>query len=155
MGQALLIKTANTIMKTIGGIVGIFEDTHKFSNYELLAFNVAKIEGKREDIVAKLNAIQIPFSTAYKAELTEWSRTRPEEKIVWQDADEKWYFLEAQPKYKWSMALLSEQEKTTLETDATGVARDAVFKKMIVNPGVWNVLNMVEVFDLNKEAEKI
>ena len=142
-------------MKTVGDVVGIFEDTHKFSDYELLVFDVAKIEGTREDVVAKLNAIHIPLSTAYKAETTEWTQTRPEEKEVWQDIDEKWYFLEAQPKYKWSMALLLESEKTTLENDATGLARDAAFKNMIVNPGVWDAKNIVEVIDLNKVAMEL
>ena len=155
MAQALKIKTANTTLKTVGDIVGIFEDTHKFSEYELMAFNVAKIEGKREDVVAKLNAIRIPFSRAYKAETTEWSQIRPEEKTVWKDANEKWYFLEAAPKYKWSMALLTTAEKTTLEEDNTGIARDVAFKKMIVNPGAWDAKNIIEATDLNKVAMEL
>jgi len=149
MAQALLIKTANTTMKTVGDIVGIFEDIHKFSSYELLAFNAAKIEGTREEVVAKLNAIQIPMDMAYKAVDGSWSRTRPEEKHVWQDSDEKWYFLEARFKYKWSMSLLSESEKLTIETAKTGLERDAIYKKMIVNPGVWDAKNQVEATDLN------
>lgn len=149
MAQALLIKTANTALKTVGDIVGIFEDTHKFSAHELLAFDVAKIEGTREEVVAKLTAVKIPITKAYKAESTEWSQTRPEEKEVWQDADEKWYFLEAQPKYQWSMALLTEQEKTTLANDTTGIARDAAFKNMVVNPGFGDAKNQIEATDLN------
>lgn len=149
MAQALLIKTANTALKTVGDIVGIFEDTHKFSEYELLAFNVAKIEGKREDVVAKLNAISIPFDRVYKADTTVWSRTRSEQKTVWKDTNEKWYFLEAQPKYQWSMALLTEQEKTNLANDTTGIARDAAFKNMVVNPGFWDAKNQIEAMDLN------
>jgi len=155
MAQALLIKTANTTLKTVGDIVGIFDDTHKFSEYELSAFSVCKIEGTREEVVAKLNAIHIPMSTAYKAETAEWSQTRPESKQVWKDTDEKWYFLEAPPKYKWSMALLEESEKTTLETATTGLARDTAFKKVVVNPGVWDEKNKTEATDLNKVTEKI
>lgn len=153
MAQALKIKIANTVMKTVGDIVGIFEDTHEFDPYELRerGYAVGKIEGTREEVIVRLNAIHVPLSTAYKAETTKWSQTRPESKTVWKDADEKWYFLNARPKYKWSMALLSEAEKTTLEIDKTGIARDAAFKKMIVNPGVWDSLNTVEVVDLNKE----
>ena len=152
MARLLLIKDANTELKTVGDIVGIYEDTHSFDPYELRekGFDVAQIEGKREDVVAKLNTIQIPFSTAYKAATTEWSQTRPEQKTVWQDADDKWYFLDAQPKYKWSMSLLSEPEKTTLENDLTGLARDAAFKNMIVNPGEWDSINQTEAIDLNK-----
>jgi len=155
MAKILLIKTANTSLKTVGDIVGIFEDTHKFSEHELLTFNVVKIEGTREEVVAKLNAIHVPMDRAYKAVDGSWSRTRPEEKEVWKDADGKWYFLEAQPKYKWSTALLTEQEKTTLENEATGLARDAAFKNMIVNPGTWDSKNKVEVTDLNKVAMEL
>jgi len=149
MAQALLIKTANTLMKTIGDIVGIFEDTHKFSVQELLTFDVAKIEGDREDVVKKLNAIRIEIETAYRASTTSWSRTPPEEKEVWKDTDDKWYFLEVELKYQYSMALLTIAEKTTLENNATGLARDAAFKNMIVNPGVWDAKNQVEATDLN------
>jgi len=149
MAQALLIKTANTPLKTVGDIVGIFEDTHKFSTHELLTFDVAKIEGTRGEVAAKLSAIQIEIETAYRASSTLWSRARPEEKRVWQDVDEKWYFLEVEPKYVYSMSLLSASEKTTLENDATGLARDAAFKKMVVNPGDWDAKNQIEATDLN------
>jgi len=149
MAQALLIKTANTDLKTVGDIVGIFEDTHKFSEHELLAFNVAKIEGTREEVATKLNAIRIEIETAYRATSTEWSRTQPEEKQVWKDTDDKWYFLEVELKYQYSMALLTESEKTTLETQASGLARDVAFKNMIVNPGTWDSKNQVEATDLN------
>lgn len=149
MAWALLIKTANTELKTIGDIVGIFEDAHKFSAHELSTFSVAKIEGKREDVVKKLQAIRVEIETAYKATSTLWTRTRPESKKIWKDTDDKWYFLEAPVKYTYSMALLTTVEKTTLENDATGLARDAAFKNMIVNPGVWDEKNKIEAKDLN------
>jgi len=151
MAQALLIKTANTTLKTVGDIIpgGIFEDTHKFTENELLEYSVAKIAGTRKEVIEKLWAIRAKIETAYKACDALWSRTPPEEKEVWLDTDEKWYFLEIAPKYKYSMALLSIEEKTILETATTGLERDTIYQKMIVNPGVWNRDNAVEAADLN------
>jgi len=149
MAQALLIKTADTAFKTVGDIVGVYEDAHKFSEKELLVFNVAKIEGTREEVVEKLSAINIPINTAYKTSTSLWTRTRPEEKAVWKDTDERWYFLEERPQYRWSMALLDEAEKLTLETATTGLARDTAYQKMVVNPGSWDEKNKTEAVDLN------
>ena len=149
MAQLLLIKTANTALKIVGDIVGVYEDAHKFSAYEKEAFNITYIEGSREDVITKLNALRVPVERAYKARTTLWERTRPEEKEVWKDADDKWYFMEVNPKYRFSMALLSESEKTTLATVSAGLDRDAAFEKLIVNPGVWDAKNTVEAKDLN------
>lgn len=148
MAIAALIKNANTPMKTVGDIVGIFEDSYKFEDNDLV-YSFAKIEGKRAEVFEKLNALNILMANAYKSASNKWSFTKPERRVVWQDIDEDWYFLDAPPKYKWSMSLLSETEKTTLENDKTGIARDSAFKKMIVNPGVWDAKNTVAVKDLN------
>ena len=152
MAQALTIKIANTAMKTIGDIIpgGIFEDTHIFSEHELLEFNVVKIAGTCAEVTDKLNAIRVPIERAYRAATTEWSRIRPEEKEVWLDIDDKWYFLEAGPKYIFSTSLLSGAELTILETATTGLERDVIYQKMVVNPGVWDEKNIIEVIDLNR-----
>ena len=149
MAQLLLIKDANTSLKTIDDIVGIFEDTHKFSDYELQAYNVIQIMGSRVEVTTKLNAVRFKTERAYKAKSTKWLRIRPEEKEVWQDADEKWHFLKEQPKHTFSLATLSAEDKAIIETTDTGLARDVVFKKMVVNPGEWDVKNTVEAKDLN------
>lgn len=157
MAQALTIKNANTPLKTVGDIIpgGIFEDSHRFSERELLEFNVVKIAGTHTEVVEKLNAIRIAIEMAYKTTTISWSRIRPEEKECWLDADDKWYWLEAEPKYKWSTALLSEAEKTTLETATTGLERDTIYQKMIVNPGTWNEANKAEATDLNPVAMEL
>lgn len=149
MTQLLLIKTANTTLKTVDDIVGIFEDAHKFFEHELLVYNVIQIMGTREEVVQKLNVIRINIEKAYRTPTIEWSRTPPEEKDVWQDIDDKWYFLEVRPKYIFSMSNLTSEDKTLLETTDTGLARDIVFKKMVVNPGEWDIKNTAEATDLN------
>ena len=150
MAQALLIKTANTALKTVAGdIVGIFLDTHKFSDHEKKIFDITYIEGKREDVVAKLQSFQYDVKTAFKAATALWSLDRPERKQVWRDKDNKWYFLNSPPQCTYSMAPLSDVEKTILVTAKEEPERDAVFEKMIVDPGVWDDKNKVEVKDLN------
>lgn len=149
MAQLLLIKTADTALKTVGDIVGLFEDTHKFSEHELQAFTVIQIMGTRKEVVKKLNGVQIRYEKVWKTETTLWSLTRPENKTVWQDTDDKWYFIEAPIKYAFSLSSLLSEDKTILETTDTGLARDVVFKKMIVNPGEWDIANTVEATDLN------
>ena len=157
MAQALIIKNANTVMKTVGDIIpgGIFEDTHVFSEQELLEYTVVKIAGTREEVVTRLNAIRIEIERAYRATSTSWSRTRPEEKEVWKDSDDKWYWLEVEPKYKYSTALLSEAEMSILETATTGLERDIIYQKMIVNPGIWDEKNIIEATDLNQVAVEL
>ena len=150
MAQLLLIKTANTALKTVAGdIVGIFLDTHTFSDHEKEIFDITYIEGKREDVVAKLQSFQYDVKTAFKTTTALWSLARPERKPVWRDKDNKWYFLNSPPQCTYSMALLGEIEKTILAEGITGLERDAVFEKMIVDPGVWDEKNKVEAKDLN------
>ncbi len=150
MAQLLLIKDANTSLKTVGDVVGVYEDAHKFSAYEQTAYTILQIMGTREEVVTKLNAIRVPLERAYKAKSVLWSLERPEDKEVWQDTfDDKWYFLEERIKYTFSTAGLLAGDLTTLETTDTGLARDTVFQKMIVNPGEWDAANTVEATDLN------
>lgn len=149
MAQLLLIKTADTPLKRVGDIVGKYEDTHKFFEHVLLIFNVLQIPGTRKEVDDKLKAIKFRYETAYKAESDVWTRTRPDEKLVWKDTDEKYYFLEERPKYMFSLAGLTVAERTILETEETGLQRDIVFKKMVVNPGEWDAKNTVEAKDLN------
>ena len=149
MAQLLLIKTANTSLKTVGDIVGVYEDTHKFSTNEQTTFTILQIMGTREEVVNKLNAVRVPLERAYKSKSITWALERPEEKEVWQGTDEKWYFLEERIKYTFSTSGLTAGDITTLETTNTGLQRDTVFQKMIVNPGAWNAANTVEATDLN------
>ena len=149
MAQLLLIKTADTVLKTVGDIVGIFTDGHKFSVYEQTAFDILQIMGEREEVVTKLNAIRVPIERVYKAKSVLWSLERPEKKYVWKDIDEKWYFLEKRIKYIFSTSGLKVDDVAILETTNTGLQRDAVFKKIVVNPGEWDTVNTTEAVDLN------
>lgn len=156
MAQALIIKNANTVMKTVGDMLSrIYEDDYKFTEGALLEYNVLKIAGTAQEVREKFNAIKVKIGTAYKASTTLWSITPPEEKEVWFDTDEKWYWLELAPKYKRSVSLLSAGELTVLETATTGLERDIIYQKMIVNPGEWDNNNIIEATDLNRVAMEL
>ena len=112
--------------------------------------------GTREEVDQKLNALSLPIQNAYKNESGQWVLGEPKEKEivierkeVWQNTDGKWYFLERRPKYGCSLSNLTGADITIIETNDTGLERDAVFEKIIVNPGIWDVKNTTEATDLN------
>ena len=156
MAQALTIKNANTSIKTVGDMLPRFyEDDYKFTQGALLEYDVLKIAGTAQEVQEKFNAIRVRIERAYKMPSSLWSRTPPEEKEVWLDADDKWYWLEFAPKYKRSVSLLSAGELTVLETATTGLERDIIYQKMIVNPGEWDNNNIIEATDLNRVAMEL
>lgn len=152
MVQLLLIKDANTSMKEVGHVIGIFEDTHKFSEDEHAQFNVMKIEGyTREELVDLLNAKKLLIENAYKLPVgNEWSLQRFEKTQVWKHTDTKWYFWNYQNKFQFTIMNMTQIQKDTL-TSKTATKED----KETALAGIEDVVsldtrNFTEVTELNK-----
>ena len=102
MAQILKINelTYHVGINGIGDVVGVFEDTHKFSITELNIFDIEKVIGSVETVKMLINAVLPRMSRVYKASTTGWTETKPKEKEVWEDIETKELsILEDQPKY--------------------------------------------------------
>ena len=144
------IKTANTPLKTVGDVNGIYEDGHRFSERELIAYNFRTIKGTAVEIREKLEGFRFRVERIFRTNTApnQWSLD-VEKAYSWQDREGTWYHLDAPPKYEWSTSLLDATDINILETIDSDLSKDLVLQKMAVNPGEWNVANNVEIKELN------
>jgi len=140
MAQLLIIDTGtyHPPYDEMDDIVGVFDDTHKFSERELKNFKVVNVKGKRADVQVKLRENLPERSRIFQDKNTLlWSFKEPEEvraeKEVWKNpADNRWYYLEDEPKFQFTLKDLSAVEKTLLETTnplSISAAKDAAYAK--------------------------
>ena len=97
MTQLLLIseKTYREGLNEIGDIVGVFDDSHVFSEKEHEYFTIQKVKDTKEDINSKYPKIK----RLTRAKTTDWTDEQPEEKTVWQKDTEPFKDLVVNPKY--------------------------------------------------------
>ena len=84
MAKLLLISDksfSDKVDRRVGDIVGVFDDTHKFTVAEREIFDIVDYPGDAATVRLTLNREQVLF----KAKSTEWSEEPPEEKIAWRD----------------------------------------------------------------------
>lgn len=158
MAQILLIKTETVRdgLQYLGDVVGIFEDSHQFSDHELTVFNVLTVAGSRLDVEAKFDQIKPEVADAYLWESDgEYHWTIPDEgnvlntrEVARPEGNNKWYLLENRFKFPINVDMLTPEEKQVLETvDINHPSVDAFIKKIAKNvfalPG-----NDVEVREL-------
>jgi len=139
----------------IGDIVAIHDDKVELTGSGYVNFTVYAFPGlTSEEVRESLAKLRPEENTAFKAEAVagKWSLDRPEEKRVWKDpADTKWKFLEAPPKYKLTMAYVTEAAKLSLADDKVSVAaRLLTIESQAKEKISLDVKNMVEATDLNK-----
>ena len=152
MPQLLLIKDANTTIKKVGDIVGVFEDAHKFSITEQEYFYIEYIAGFKSALELKLffntmmetkTAVRLPLGNT-------WTFARPEEKQFWRELpDGKWCELVLQPKRPWNYyGLTSEERKQLAEPILTLEQRKELLSKC-ENRIKAQPENLIEQPDLN------
>ncbi len=89
MAQLALIKTATNKYQA-NDIAGIFETTHKFSEYEKAQFNFILISDiERSELIALLTAEMPERKRVWKSVTTSWTDKPPVKTDVWKDG-EKW-----------------------------------------------------------------
>lgn len=151
MAQLLLIKDANTALKEVDDIISFFEDTHKFSIDEIGYFTIQQVKGyTRETLVEFARNKQPERQRIYKSKtLNAWTAEVPEKKTAWKK-DDKWYFLEEEPKYMFTIKNMTEEEKTTIDSELS-----TTFDKLDALAHLeckidMNSKNLVEITELNK-----
>lgn len=146
-----------------GDIVGIFEDSHVFSELEHKEFEIAKIEGyTKTEFKARLNQLK-PKEQWVQHKENRWYVGKPktrqealyidEVKEVWQHTDGKWYFLEKKDKYDLSADMLTLPNKLILaDKDSPTELREAAISK-IRNRYHLKPENLIEVTITKIKAE--
>ncbi len=153
MAQLLLIndKTYRENVNEIGDVVGVFEDTHEFSDTEKNKFEIMPIEGvTRKEVVEKLDGNFPETSPVWKAEVTEWSFNRPEEKYIWKDNKGEWCWLEETHKYPFTCADMGTDIKILLASIQT----DKVSKMVLIDGNIKETISRQEV-NLNKVVDDL
>lgn len=121
MPQLLLIRDANTAIKKVGDIIGVFEDSHKFSEYEQANFFIEKVFGFSSALELKKALPKPEIKLAYRS-TAKWTLEPPEEKEVWQDSDGMWYDFVTSPKKLLNYYSLSVEERKLLAEENISIA---------------------------------
>ena len=130
MPQLLLIKDANTEVKKVGDIIGVFEDSHRFSEHEQEVFHIEKVAGFSTALELKLSLPKPKVERAKLSKTLKWTLDEPEEKEVWQDMDGNWYDFVKSPKKFLNYYSLSAEERRWLSEDVlTKAERIALLQK--------------------------
>lgn len=112
MAQLLLISkvTFKDGVNQIGDIVGIFEDSHRFSSAEHAVFTIVSVPNlTRDELLANLKTPEIQeIEDSEKNKIKMW-RNSP---------DEPWKKLETQPKYPWTTAGLTQEQADIFQNPA-------------------------------------
>jgi len=82
-----------------GDIIGVFDDSHVFSERELAMFDFETVKEDAKTLQAALSAITPEIRTATRAKTLDWTFDEPEKKSLWKDGD-NWKELVTDPKYK-------------------------------------------------------
>lgn len=152
MPQLLLIKDANTAIKKIGDIIGVFEDAHKFSQEEINYFHIEYVAGFKSALELKLffNTLMEIKTAVRLPEGNKWTFDQPEEKEFWRELpDGRWCELVSQPKRPWNYyALTSEERKQLAEPILTLEQRKELLARC-ENRIKAQPENLIELPDLN------
>ena len=149
MPQILCIKIANTPYKAVGDIVGVYEDTHKFSAREMENYTIHQIKGFTTALELKKAMPYPPIKRAYRtSEANVWSFDMPEEAEFWQDVDKKWYKYIEKVKFKLNIDTLTQQDLENLEGVLLSSVEIATFLGKIRNRIKDKIDNLVEELQL-------
>lgn len=121
MSRLLLVKNQPGHAKD--EIVGVFDDSHKFSVHEEAVFTILEIEDVgKEAMIGCLKAMRPTTARIYNSKTTGWALERPEKKVGWKHSDNKWYFLEGKgPEF--TVSDLTITDRSELSAVATSSAR--------------------------------
>ena len=152
MAQVLLIKIANTVDKTVGDVVAILEDTHKFTQDEIDHFEIMKVEGyTRQQLVDYFKGKKPQIERIYKSKTVDaWTLERPEKKDAYKHTDERWYLYDQIVKYPITARNMTSEQKEIL-ADKESPAMSKVIVLDLFESAIRMVAgNLTEVTELNR-----
>lgn len=152
MAQLLLIKDANMENKEVDDIIGIFKDTHRFSDDEHFLFNIQKVEGYTQEELITFAQNKLPERPRiYRLKVAnEWTFDVPEMEDAWKHTDGKWYMVVEAPKYHWTIKNMTPQERTILASGVSSSLDKLNTLSHLESKMCMNIKNMVEITELNE-----
>lgn len=140
MAQLLLIGSGivNEPYNYLNDIVGIYHDSHSFSEIEYQQFDVLYVNGSREDVESKFDQIKPRIAMAYYWTMEqEWrfqfsvNDANTIKITVWYDPPNRWRELVNDFKFLFNVGDLTTEEKQALATlDINHPSVDAYVRKM-------------------------
>lgn len=153
MAQLLLIKNVNTAFKEVDDIVGFFEDSHKFDpDYEVGYYNIQQVKGYTKAALLEFAQNKGPDrQTIFKMKVADqWTLEEPEMKEAWKHTDGKWYFLMENPKCKYTIKNMTEQERIILASEVSSSFDKLNALAHLESKISMDSKNLVEIAELNK-----
>lgn len=96
MAQLLLIKSLAADTRQPGDVVGVFEDTHQFSELEKQVFTIVKLKST----TAEINALRPQTADVVKAPTLDWTtEDKLERKRAWVDSSGAMKEIVEEPKF--------------------------------------------------------
>ena len=158
MAQILLITKETELagVDEIGDLVGVYGDSHGFSEREKKAFQIVHVEGDRAEIEKKIQSLRPEISFVYKRKSDgKWTTDSPgkgdlgEQRQSWKNpADGKWYFLNKPAKHIANFKDLNASDFNSLENDDVGSMSKTAIDKMKKDPNRFTE-NQTEIPDIN------
>lgn len=97
MAQLLLIKSTAADSRQPGDIIGVFEDSHQFSDIEKQVFTVVQL---KDTSTATINALRPQVRDIVKAPTTDWTtEDKLERKRAWVDSSGALKEIVEEPKF--------------------------------------------------------
>lgn len=151
MAQLMLIKTANTEEKLVGDIVEVFEDDHKFSQYEIDSFTIRQIpDFTRGDMITLLPSIDYEHAYRWSGFRNRWSFDLVETMHVWRELPNgRWKELPKKQKFVWNVGHIVSEQWDAFENRIGTISQRATLIQAIPLKNTLYPENMVEVGDLN------
>lgn len=140
MAQILIIKNETAVdgLQYLGDIVGVYRDSHVFSDHELLIFNVLTISGSVADVQAKIHEITPREEEAFlwvadnEYHWIKESELAPGDEIRVFQVSNRWYELVDDFRFPISISGLTPEEKQLLETvDINHPSVDSFIRKIV------------------------
>ena len=155
------INQENVPYNNIDDVVGVFEDTHLFSDWEISRFDFLTVTGSREDIQTRLDQARPTIATAYySTELHEYTFIRPLIKgleiDVWSTLlpPVRWYQLNSPDKFIFKVGDFTQEEKDFMADpgfDINSSLVDGYIDKFVKNLG-RKPENTTEIKDLRGQT---
>ena len=153
----------NVPYDNIDDVVGVFSDSHLFSDWELSRFDFMTVTGSREDVQVRLDQARPAIEEAYfDAESGEFTFIKPEILGVKIDVRStlkppiRWYQLNDNDKFIFKVGDLTQVEKDFISApkfDINSSSADSYIDKFVKNLG-RKTENTIEIKELRGKHHK-
>lgn len=110
--------------REIGDVVGIFDDSHTFSEKEKIIFDIVSVPETKVVIQAMMKKV----NAAFKSTTTDWTFDEPEIKQLWENSDGDWMELEEKPRFELNYNAKNKKYTNNIESKVANNTKVAITK---------------------------